>query len=66
MDQDPDYVVVGEGRTLSFEMVEAALRMILGGAKLVATNLDPNCPTESGLRPGLRGDRGDAGGGQRA
>jgi NagD protein len=26
--------------------------MILGGAKLVATNLDPNCPTESGLRPG--------------
>ncbi len=26
--------------------------MIIGGAKLVATNLDPNCPTESGLRPG--------------
>src|SRR5207248_9091018 len=52
VDRDPDYVVVGEGRTLSFEMVEAALKMILGGAKLVATNLDPNCPTESGLRPG--------------
>ena len=52
VDKDPDYVVVGEGRTLSFEMVEAALGMILGGAKLVATNLDPNCPTESGLRPG--------------
>ena len=45
-------MVVGEGRTLSFEMVEAALRMILGGAKLIATNLDPNCPTESGIRPG--------------
>ena len=26
--------------------------MILGGAKLVATNLDPNCPTRDGLRPG--------------
>lgn len=52
VDRDPDYVVVGEGRTISFEMVEAALEMILGGAKLVATNLDPNCPTESGMRPG--------------
>jgi NagD protein len=52
VDRDPDYVVVGEGRTLNFEMVEAALRMILGGAKLIATNLDPNCPTEHGLRPG--------------
>ncbi|QDV36929.1 HAD-IIA family hydrolase [Tautonia plasticadhaerens] len=52
VDRDPDYVVVGEGRTISFEMVEAALGMILGGAKLIATNLDPNCPTEGGLRPG--------------
>jgi NagD protein len=52
VDKDPDYVVVGEGRTISFEMVEVALKMIMGGAKLVATNLDPNCPTESGLRPG--------------
>ena len=52
VDRDPDYVVVGEGRTLNFEMVEAALRMILGGAKLVATNLDPNCPTHNGTRPG--------------
>ena len=33
-------------------MVEAAVRMILGGAKLIATNLDPNCPTQHGLRPG--------------
>jgi NagD protein len=34
------------------EMVEAATRMILAGAKLVATNLDPNCPTQHGPRPG--------------
>jgi NagD protein len=52
VDRDPDYVVVGEGRTLSFEMTEAAVNMIRGGAKLVATNLDPNCPTQAGTRPG--------------
>jgi NagD protein len=52
VDKDPDFVVVGEGRTLTFEMAEAALGMILGGAKLIATNLDPNCPTQAGLRPG--------------
>jgi NagD protein len=52
VEKDPDYVVVGEGRTFNFEMVEAALGMILSGAKLVATNLDPNCPTQAGTRPG--------------
>ena len=52
VDQRPDYVVVGEGRTFNLELVEAAVRMILGGAKLIATNLDPNCPTPDGLRPG--------------
>jgi NagD protein len=52
VDKEPDYVVVGEGRTVSFEMLETALGMIMGGAKLVATNLDPNCPTQGGLRPG--------------
>ena len=52
VDKEPDYVVVGEGRTLTFEMVEAALRMVVGGAKLVATNPDPNCPTHAGVRPG--------------
>jgi NagD protein len=52
VDHDPDYVVVGEGRTFNLELVEAAVRMILGGAKLVATNLDPSCPTDKGVRPG--------------
>src|SRR5438128_824016 len=52
VEKDPDYVVVGEGRTFNFESVEAALGMILSGAKLVATNLDPNCPTQAGTRPG--------------
>src|SRR5438552_4940731 len=52
VDRDPDYVVVGEGRTFTFEVIEAALNMILAGAKLVATNMDPNCPTQHGMRPG--------------
>lgn len=52
VDHDPDYVVVGEGRTFTYEMIATAVRMILGGAKLIATNLDPNCPTADGLRPG--------------
>ena len=53
VDHAPDYVVVGEGRTFNLELVETAVRMILGGAKLIATNLDPNCPTANGsLRPG--------------
>ena len=52
VDKSPDFVVVGEGRTLSFEMVEMAVQMILDGARLVATNPDPNCPTSSGTRPG--------------
>lgn len=52
VDKSPDYVVVGEGRTLSFEMLEHAVQMVLDGAKLIATNLDPNCPTQAGTRPG--------------
>lgn len=53
VDSSPDFVVVGEGRTVTLEMLEAAVQMILDGAKLIATNLDPNCPTkEGGTRPG--------------
>jgi NagD protein len=52
VDHDPDYVVVGEGRTLNLEMMEVAVRHVHNGAKLIATNLDPNCPTQQGLRPG--------------
>lgn len=52
VDQAPDYVVVGEGRAVTLEMLETAVQMILDGARLIATNLDPNCPTRSGTRPG--------------
>ena len=33
-------------------MMETAVRMIEAGARLIATNLDPSCPTQNGLRPG--------------
>jgi NagD protein len=52
VDKAPDYVVVGEGRTLSFESLENAVKLVAAGAKLVATNPDPNCPTDNGIRPG--------------
>lgn len=53
VDHDPDYVVVGEGRLFNMENVEAAVSMILNGARLIATNLDPSCPTsKGGTRPG--------------
>ena len=40
--QKPDFVVVGEGRNFTLEMVNNAVDMILDGAKLIATNLDPS------------------------
>jgi NagD protein len=52
VDKDPDFVVVGEGRSFNFEMIEHALNLLLRGARLIATNLDPNCPTQHGTRPG--------------
>ena len=52
VDKDADYVIVGEGRSYTFEMLEQATNLILKGAKLIATNMDPNCPTATGTRPG--------------
>jgi NagD protein len=48
----PDYVIVGEGRVLNFEMAEKATMMVRQGAHLIATNLDVSCPTAAGFRPG--------------
>jgi len=52
VEKNPDYVVVGEGRTFTFEQIETAVQLIRGGAKLIATNMDPNCPSQAGIRPG--------------
>ena len=42
VNSNPDFVVVGEGRNFTLEMVNQAVDMILSGAKLIATNLDPS------------------------
>jgi NagD protein len=52
VDHDPDFVVVGEGRTFTAESIEAAVRMVDRGARLISTNPDRNCPTADGIRPG--------------
>lgn len=51
-DSDPDYVIVGEGRTLNLEMVELAIDLILDGAKLIATNMDPAPKIKGWTKPG--------------
>lgn len=48
---DPDYVVVGETRTYSFERIEQAVHLVLRGAKLIGTNPDLTGPTERGIVP---------------
>ena len=42
VDTDPDYVVLGEGRNFTLEMVLKAVDMILAGAKFITTNRDPS------------------------
>jgi NagD protein len=50
-DTEPDYVVLGETRTYSFEAVTTAVRLIRDGARFVATNPDPTGPSNEGILP---------------
>ncbi len=50
-ERDPDYVVLGENRTLSFESITKAIRLIDDGARFIATNPDPSGPSKDGLMP---------------
>lgn len=45
-------VVVGLTRALDYDSLDTAARAIRGGARFVATNVDPTYPSESGLHPG--------------
>jgi NagD protein len=42
VNSDPDFVVLGEGRNFTLEMVQKAVDMILAGSKFVITNRDPS------------------------
>ena len=50
-DVDPDYVVLGETRTYSFEAITRAIRLIEDGARFIATNPDPSGPSPDGKLP---------------
>lgn len=50
-DRDPDYVVLGETRTYSFEAITRAIRLIEAGAIFIATNPDVSGPSQQGTLP---------------
>src|SRR5205085_12523385 len=50
-ENDPDYVVLGETRTYSFERITRAIRLVLQGARFIATNPDPTGPSAAGPLP---------------
>jgi NagD protein len=50
-DTDPDYVVLGETRTYSFESITRAIRLIGNGARFIATNPDVTGPSPEGPLP---------------
>jgi NagD protein len=50
-DIKPDYVVLGETRTFSFEQMATAVRLILNGSRFICTNPDPTGPSNDGPLP---------------
>ena len=50
-EREPDYVVLGETRTYSFERITSAIRLIGGGARFIATNPDHVGPSPAGPVP---------------
>lgn len=53
-DVDPDYVIVGETSSYNYEVITKAVRLVLNGARLIATNSDLTGPTEFGIAPACR------------
>jgi 5'-nucleotidase len=50
-ERDPDYVVLGETRTYSFERITQAIRLVATGARFIATNPDATGPSPDGPLP---------------
>ncbi len=50
-EQDPEYVVLGETTTYSFQAITHAIRFVMDGARLIATNSDVMGPGEGGIVP---------------
>ena len=53
-DINPDYVVFGETRSLNYEKIEKAVKLVFNGAKLIGTNSDLTAPAENGIIPACR------------
>lgn len=47
----PEYVVLGETVSYSFERITTAVRLVAGGARFIATNPDVVGPGERGIKP---------------
>ncbi|HLE16384.1 MAG TPA: HAD-IIA family hydrolase [Anaerolineales bacterium] len=50
-EHDPDYVILGETHAYSLESLTKGIRLILSGARFVATNPDPSGPSADGIVP---------------
>ncbi len=50
-ERSPDYVVLGETRTYSFERITQAIRLVDEGARFIATNPDATGPSVDGPLP---------------
>ena len=50
-DQEPEYVVLGETTSYSFQHITHAIRLIVAGARFIATNPDEMGPGEGGIVP---------------
>ncbi|MFJ3336715.1 HAD-IIA family hydrolase [Streptomyces sp. NPDC086766] len=50
-DHEPDFVILGETRTYSFEAMTKAVRLINDGARFIATNPDNVGPSAEGALP---------------
>jgi NagD protein len=52
IDREPEYVILGETNSYSFERITRAIRFIKAGARFIATNPDVAGPGEGGIVPG--------------
>ncbi|MDD6881949.1 MAG: HAD-IIA family hydrolase [Firmicutes bacterium] len=50
-DVNPDYVVIGEGKSYSIDTLTKATNLVLKGAKLIGANSDVSGPIEKGIMP---------------
>ncbi|HBC80278.1 MAG TPA: TIGR01457 family HAD-type hydrolase [Bacteroidales bacterium] len=51
---NPDYVIVGDTNSYSFEKIEMAVNLVLKGARLIGTNPDISGPVETGISPSVK------------